>query len=171
MKNNISIKKIALIAIFITLSLILSYVDSLIPINIMVPGIKIGLANLIIIYSLYMLGIKEAIFISIIRVVISSILFGSILTFVYSLTGAIVSLLIMVILKSFTSLTVITISIIGGVMHNMTQIIVAIILMNTKEIVYYLPILILTGVISGMMIGIFSTLLIKFSKNNLKISW
>lgn len=171
MKNNISIKKIALIAIFITLSLILSYVDNLIPINIVVPGIKIGLANLIIIYSLYMLGIKEAIFISIIRVVISSILFGSILTFVYSLTGAIVSLLIMVILKSFTSLTVITISIIGGVMHNMTQIIVAIILMNTKEIVYYLPILILTGVISGMMIGIFSTLLIKFSKNNLKISW
>ncbi len=171
MKNNISIKKIALIAIFITLSLILSYVDSLIPINIMVPGIKIGLANLIIIYSLYMLGIKEAIFISIIRVVISSILFGSILTFVYSLTGAIVSLLIMVILKSFTSLTVITTSIAGGVMHNMTQIIVAIILMNTKEIVYYLPILILTGVISGMMIGIFSTLLIKFSKNNLKISW
>jgi len=171
MKNKLSVKKIAIIAIFISLALILSYVDSLIPLTIMVPGIKIGLANVVIIFSLYMLGFNTALFISIIRVILSSVLFGSILTFAYSMTGAMLSILVMVILKNKVKLSTLTISIIGAVMHNIGQILMAIILMNTKEIIYYLPILMITGMISGTIIGIISALLIKFFKKNKIVDW
>lgn len=171
MKNKLSVKKIAIIAIFISLALILSYVDSLIPLTIMVPGIKIGLTNVVIIFSLYMLGFHTALFISIIRVILSSVLFGSILTFAYSMTGAMLSILVMVILKNKVKLSTLTISIIGAVMHNIGQILMAIILMNTKEIIYYLPILMITGMISGTIIGIISALLIKFFKKNKIVDW
>lgn len=171
MKKKLSVKKIVVIAIFISLALILSYVDSLIPIAIMVPGIKMGLANVIIIFSLYMLGYKATFFISIIRVILSSILFGNILTFAYSFAGAILSLLIMVILKNRVKLATITISIIGAVVHNIAQIGVAILFMHTKEMLYYLPILMITGIISGALIGIVSALLIRFIEKNKINGW
>lgn len=171
MKEKISVKKIAIIAIFITLALVLSYVDSLIPLAIMVPGIKIGLANIVIILSLYMIGEKETILISTIRVILSSLLFGTMLTFAYSIAGAILSFIIMVILKKKTTLAMMTISIIGAVSHNIGQIIMAVIIMSTKEIIYYLPILMITGVISGTIIGILSSLLIQFTKKNEILKW
>lgn len=171
MKEKISVKKIAIIAIFITLALVLSYVDSLIPLAIMVPGIKIGLANIVIILSLYMIGEKETILISTIRVILSSLLFGTILTFAYSMTGAILSLIIMIILKKKTTLATMTISIIGAVSHNIGQIIMAVMIMSTKEIIYYLPILMITGVISGTIIGILASLLILFTKKNQILKW
>lgn len=171
MKEKISVKKIAIIAIFITLALVISYVDSLIPLAIMVPGIKIGLANIVIILSLYMIGEKETILISTIRVILSSLLFGTMLTFAYSMTGAILSFIIMVILKKKTTLATMTISIIGAVSHNIGQIIMAVIIMSTKEIIYYLPILMITGVISGTIIGILSSLLIQFTKKNQILKW
>lgn len=171
MKEKKSIKKIAILAIFITLALVLSYVDSLIPLAIVVPGIKIGLANVVIILSLYTIGEKETIFISGIRVILSSLLFGTLVTFLYSMTGAILSFIVMVLLKKKTNLASITISIIGAVSHNLGQIIMAILIMNTKEIIYYLPILIITGVISGTLIGIFANLLIQFTKKNQLFKW
>lgn len=171
MKEKISVKKIAIIAIFVTLALVLSYVDSLIPLAIMVPGIKIGLANIVIILSLYMIGEKETILISTIRVILSSLLFGTMLTFAYSMTGAILSLIIMIILKKRTTLATMTISIIGAVSHNIGQIIMAVIIMSTKEIIYYLPILMITGVISGTIIGVLASLLIQFTKKNQILKW
>lgn len=171
MKEKISVKKIVIIAIFITLALVLSYVDSLIPFAIMVPGIKIGLANIVIILSLYMIGEKETILISTIRVILSSLLFGTMLTFAYSMTGAILSLIIMIILKQKTTLAMMTISIIGAVSHNIGQIIMAVIIMSTKEIIYYLPILMIIGVVSGTIIGILSSLLIQFTKKNQMLKW
>lgn len=171
MKEKISVKKIAIIAIFVTLALVLSYVDSLIPLAIMVPGIKIGLANIVIILSLYMIGEKETILISTIRVILSSLLFGTMLTFAYSMTGAILSLIIMIILKKKTTLATMTISIIGAVSHNIGQIIMAVMIMSTKEIIYYLPILMITGIISGTIIGILASLLILFTKKNQILKW
>ncbi len=166
MRKKGAVKKIAIIAIFISLALILSYVDSLIPIHIMVPGIKIGLANVIIIFSLYMLDSKAAIFISFSRVILSSILFGSILTFAYSMTGALLSIVVMILLKNKAKLATLTTSIMGAVMHNIGQILMALILMSTKEIIYYLPVLVISGILSGMLIGIVGALLIQFAKKN-----
>ena len=131
MKNKI--KQIAMMAILIALSFVLSYVDSLIVLPFGIPGIKLGIANIAIIYTLYKIGAKEAIVVSILRLVLSSILFGSVLTFLYSLVGAVLSLSLMIILKKYTNLALITISISGAVLHNIGQIIVAVIVMATKD--------------------------------------
>lgn len=163
MKNKI--KQIAMMAILIALSFVLSYVDSLIVLPFGIPGIKLGIANIAIIYTLYKIGAKEAIVVSILRLVLSSILFGSVLTFLYSLVGAVLSLSLMIILKKYTNLALITISISGAILHNIGQIIVAVIVMATKEIVFYLPILIITGILSGIGVGILSVLTIKYTKN------
>ena len=163
MKNKI--KQIAMMAILIALSFVLSYVDSLIVLPFGIPGIKLGIANIAIIYTLYKIGAKEAIVVSILRLVLSSILFGSVLTFLYSLVGAVLSLSLMIILKKYTNLALITISISGAALHNIGQIIVAVIVMATKEIVFYLPILIITGILSGIGVGILSVLTIKYTKN------
>ena len=162
MKNKV--KQIAMMAILIALSLILSYVDSLIVLPFGIPGIKLGIANIAIIYTLYKIGAKEAIMVSI-RLILSSILFGTILTFLYSLVGAVFSLSLMIILKKYTSLALITISISGAVLHNIGQIMVAVLVMATKEIILWLPVLIITGILSGIGVGILSVLTIRYTKN------
>lgn len=158
-------KRFAILSIMIGLSLVLSYVDSLIPIVVTIPGIKLGLANIATIYVLYRLGIKEAIIVSILRVFLSALLFGTVVTLSYSIVGATLSLLIMILLKKYTSFHAITISIVGAVMHNIGQIGVAILIMSTKEIVYYLPILVITGVISGIGVGLLAILVLKYTQN------
>ncbi len=164
------IKIIAFLAILIALALVLSYVDSLIVVSFVVPiirlpGIKLGLANIAIIYTLYKMGIKEAILVSLVRLVLSSILFGSITTFLYGLCGAILSLSVMIILKKLTSFSLVAISIFGSIMHNIGQIIVAIFIMSTKEIGLYLPVLVISGIICGIAVGILSYLTLKYTKN------
>lgn len=158
-------KRFAILSIMIGLSLVLSYVDSLIPIVVTIPGIKLGLANIATIYVLYRLGTKEAIIVSILRVFLSALLFGTVVTLSYSIVGATLSLLVMILLKNMSSFHAITISIVGAVMHNMGQIGVAILIMSTKEIVYYLPILVITGVISGIGVGLLSILVLKYTQN------
>lgn len=158
-------KKFAILSIMIGLSLVLSYVDSLIPIVVTIPGIKLGLANIATIYVLYRLGIKEAIIVSILRVFLSALLFGTVVTLSYSIVGATLSLVIMIVFKRISSLHMITISILGAVMHNMGQIGVAMFIMSTKEIIYYLPILVITGVISGIGVGLLAILVLKYTQN------
>lgn len=158
-------KKFAILSIMIGLSLVLSYVDSLIPIVVTIPGIKLGLANIATIYVLYRLGIKEAIIVSILRVFLSALLFGTVVTLSYSIVGATLSLVIMIVFKRISSLHMITISILGAVMHNMGQIGVAMFIMSTKEIIYYLPILVITGVISGIGVGLLAILVLKYTEN------
>ncbi|MCM1514031.1 MAG: Gx transporter family protein [Anaeroplasma bactoclasticum] len=158
-------KRFAILSIMIGLSLVLSYVDSLIPIVVTIPGIKLGLANIATIYVLYRLGIKEAIIVSILRVFLSALLFGTVVTLSYSLVGATLSLLTMIVLKHMGSFHAITISITGAVMHNIGQIGVAILIMSTKEIIYYLPILVITGVISGIGVGLLAILVLKYTQN------
>lgn len=158
-------KRFAILSIMIGLSLVLSYVDSLIPIVVTIPGIKLGLANIATIYVLYRLGIKEAIIVSILRVFLSALLFGTVVTLSYSIVGATLSLVIMIVFKQISSLHMITISILGAVMHNMGQIAVAMFIMSTKEIIYYLPILVITGVISGIGVGLLAILVLKYTQN------
>ena len=156
------------LALTIALALILSFVESKIPAFVAIPGIKVGLANIAVIFTLYKLGEKEAIIVSIIRVILVSMLFGSSVSLIYSISGAVLSLLTMILLKKLTPLTEITISICGGIMHNVGQICAASIMLSTNVVIYYLPFLLLSGTVAGVAVGVASGLLIKRVKLNLQ---
>lgn len=154
-------RKIARMGLLTALALILSYVESLIPAFVAVPGVKMGLANIVVVFALYTLGPGEAAIVSIIRVLLSSLLFGSILSLSYSAAGAVISLLSMIILMKTKIFGVTSVSVTGGVFHNLGQILVACLVLETDVLLYYLPVLILSGTISGAVIGIASSIVIK----------
>ena len=126
-----------------------------------VPGIKMGLPNIAIIFTLYKLGVKEAFTVSLIRLIFASLLFGTLLSFSYSLAGALLSLSVMALLKKVDLFSLAGISVCGGVLHNLGQILVAIFMTGVKEIAYYMIFLAVAGTISGVVIGLTSALLIK----------
>ena len=151
-----STKRIANISMLIALAIIFSYVEVLIPISIGIPGIKMGLANIVIVIALYSLNLGDVWMISIIRIFIIGIMFGNFMSIAYSLSGAVVSLTIMAIIKKSNILGIMGTSIIGGVSHNIAQLLVAMFVVSNKVVLYYMPVLIIAGVITGAMIGILS---------------
>ena len=153
-------KKLTTLAMTITFALILSYIESRIPALVAIPGIKVGLANIAVIFTLYKFGLKEAIGVSFVRVVIVSMLFGSPVSMIYSVAGAFLSLAAMVILKKLTPLKEIAVSVCGGIMHNVGQIAMASIMLSTNVVAYYLPFLILSGTLAGIAVGAAAALLI-----------
>ncbi len=157
MKN----KKLVLLSFLLCLCLILSYIDSIIPYNFVIPGIKIGLCNIAIIFTIYKFSIQEAILISLLRVLIMGILFNNGLTFLYSLAGAILSLIVMTILKKINIFDEYGVCVAGALSHNIGQLLCACFLLNTSTIIYYLPYLLLSGFFSGILVGILSLVLIK----------
>lgn len=159
MRNNT--KKLTRLALTVSFALILSYIESRIPAFVAIPGVKVGLANIAVIFSLYKLGAKEAASISVVRVLLVSFLFGSPISLIYSLTGAVLSFAVMLLLKKLTPLGEITISVCGGVSHNIGQIAAASFMLETNVVVYYLPVLILSGTVAGIAVGVASALLIK----------
>jgi heptaprenyl diphosphate synthase len=158
MKNT---KKLATLSVIVALAMVLSFLESRIPAFVAIPGIKVGLANIAVIFTVYKLGAREGVLISIIRVLLVSILFGSTVSLWYSLAGAILSLIVTILLKKYTKLAVVTVSVAGGVSHNLAQIGVACLLLETNIIVYYLPFLLLSGTVAGIAVGVASALLIK----------
>ena len=148
-------------AITVSLALILSFIESRIPAFVAIPGIKVGLANIAVIFTLYKLGVPEAIAVSIVRVILVSILFGTPVSLIYSISGATLSLASMILLKRFTPLNEITVSLVGAIMHNVGQILAASVMLKTDVITYYLPFLILSGTIAGIAVGVVSGILIK----------
>ena len=162
-KKTLQLTTLAFITAF---AMILSFVESRIPTFVAIPGVKVGLANIAVIFTLYKLGVKEAIAISMVRVLLISMLFGSPVSLIYSVCGAVLSLLTMVLLKKFTPLTEVTISVTGGVMHNVGQIAAASFMLSTNVVIYYLPFLLVSGTIAGIVVGIASAMLIKRVKFN-----
>ncbi len=154
-----------MLGLTIALAMIMSYIEVLVPLSFAVPGIKMGLANIVIIFVLYKFGIKEAALVSLIRVILVSLLFSNVMAMWYSLAGAVLSLSVMWVLKKIDKFSVIGVSVAGGVMHNVGQIIMAIILLGTEQIALYLPVLIITGTVTGIVIGIVSGLVINRFKN------
>ncbi len=134
-------------------ALILSYIESLIPFFFGVPGMKLGLPNMAIVMALYMFGWKEAIVINVFRIVISGFLFGNMYGILFSLSGAVISFIAMVMIKSTDRFSMTGTSIIGGVFHNIAQILVAAFVVKTSGIIYYMPVLIIAGVITGFING------------------
>lgn len=154
-------KKVAYFGVLLSLSLILSYVESLFPFGFGIPGVKLGLANLVTMIALFCLGARQATLLSVLRVVLSGILFGNVFAIVYSLSGAAFSLIIMILLKETKKFSVLGVSIAGGVAHNIGQIILATFLMENKAFFYYIPVLLIVGTVTGMLIGIGSNEVMK----------
>ena len=156
-----STKRLATDAMFLTLALVVSYIEVLIPIAVGIPGIKLGLANGVIMVLLFFTTWIRTLEISVIRVVLAGFLFGNPMTIAYSLAGGILSLIVMGILKKIKGFSSVGISVGGGVAHNIGQLSIAVILMENTKIYYYAPVLLLTGTIAGVMIGVFSGVLVK----------
>lgn len=160
MKNNA--KKTAFIGVLTAVALVLSYIEAILPpIYVTVPGIKVGLPNIIIIFILYKFGVKEAFAVSLFRVLAVTALFGNFMTFAYSTVGAVLSLAVMMLLKKSKLFSTVGVSIAGGVCHNLGQIIVAMVLLNSAEIGYYMIVLAITGTLAGSFIGLVGALLLK----------
>ena len=164
MNNRISTKKIALCGVLTALAMIFSYIESVIPIPIPVPGIKLGVVNIAVITILYVLGVKEAIVINLLRIALTALLFGNVNSFLFSISGAVLSLTIMIIMKKLDFFSCIGVSVCGGVMHNVGQIIAAVFIMGSEAIVLYLPVLIVSGVFTGVVIGVVSGIVAKHVK-------
>ena len=141
--------------------MILAYVESQIPIFTAMYGVKIGLPNIVMVLLLYKVGAKETVTVSIIRILLISMLFGSVQSLTFSIAGAVLSLLGMILLKRTNLFSCITVSIVGGILHNIGQIIAACLWTGTAEIAYYLPVLLISGILAGAVIGIVAGLLVK----------
>lgn len=152
---------VALYGMFISVAAVMSYVESLVPIRLPAPGMKIGLANIVIIWVLYSMGIKPAAIINVLRVLLVGFLFGNLYSILFSFVGAAASLGVMYALKKVKHFSVVGVSIAGGVTHNLAQTAVAMIVLENARIAYYLPALIIGGVAAGIAIGILGGLLYK----------
>ena len=155
-------KTTAFLGLCTALALILAYVEVLLPpFFSSVPGIKMGLPNIAVIFVLYRFGAPEAVLVSVVRVIVISVLFGNPATFIYSMAGALLSIAAMAILKKTDLLSAVGVSVAGGVFHNVGQILVAIFMLGAAEVGYYIVALAVSGIISGILIGLCGALMIK----------
>lgn len=141
---------------FTALAMIFSYVEVLIPINLGIPGMKLGLANLVVVVTLYTMGAPMAFAVSMIRIVLVSATFGSLSAMLYSLAGGLLSFAGMILLKKIPNFSMVGVSVAGGLLHNMGQLIVAMAVVENIHLVSYLPPLMIAGTVTGMLIGIIS---------------
>ncbi|MBH1941402.1 Gx transporter family protein [Mobilitalea sibirica] len=161
-------KKVATYGLLVALAFILSYIESLIQIPFAVPGIKLGLANLVVITALYSMGAKEAFVLSLIRILLVGFTFGNPSTMMFSLGGGLLSWALMSIFKWSKLFSIVGVSIIGGVSHNIGQILVAIFVVDNINLFYYLPFLLVSGVVTGTLIGILGAMIVKRIRNILR---
>ncbi len=154
-------RRLTLYGVCTALALILSYVEAQIPAFVAVPGVKMGLTNIVVVTALYILGDKGAVAINFVRIIVVSLLFGSFMSFAFSLAGGMLSTVVMIILKKTRRFGTAGVSVAGGITHNIGQILVAMILLNTRAIFWYLPVLWISGIVSGLVIGLIGALVIK----------
>lgn len=154
-------KKIARYGLLVALALVLSYAESLVPLSVAVPGVKLGLPNLVVIFALYRIGAKEAAVLSVLRVVLVSAMFGNAYSLWYSLAGAVLSLAVMSALKQTKLFGCTGVSVAGGVCHNLGQIAVAMLVLRSAGVAYYLPVLVFSGTLAGVAIGAVGAVMVK----------
>jgi heptaprenyl diphosphate synthase len=146
-------KKVAVSGVLIALAFIFSYVEAILPISVGIPGVKLGLSNIVSLVALYVLGEKMAAQITLVRVILVGFTFGSLSSMLYSMAGAVLSLLAMILTKKWDKFTIIGVSTLGGVMHNIGQLLMAVLVLKTVPFFYYTPILIISGMITGILVG------------------
>lgn len=157
MKNT---KRLVLLAMLTAVAMILSYVESLLP-SVGIPGVKMGLANIAVIFALFRFGWKAAAALSLVRVVLVSLLFGSVGAMLYSLAGAVLSLAVMALLRRTDRFSTVGVSVAGGVAHNAGQILMAMLILQTRQLLGYLPVLAVAGIGGGILTGLAAALLIR----------
>ena len=160
MKNKS--RTVAFLGLCTALAMILAYVEILIqPLFPSLPGIKMGLPNIVIVFLLYRRGPLYAAGVSLLRILLVSMLFGNVMALLYSLAGGILSLLVMALLRRFRILSPVGVSVAGGVTHNIGQILTAMLLLETAELGYYLVVLTVTGTVAGILVGLCGAVLIE----------
>ena len=166
-KLKLDTKKLTLLSALIAVAMILSYAESLVPAFVAVPGVKVGLSNIATVFALYTLGWQYAICVSVVRVFLSALLFGNFVSLIYSLSGAVLALAVMILLKKLDLFSSIGVSVAGGVLHNAGQIIAACIVMENAAISLYIIPLMISGTIAGVVIGIVSGILVERIKKHI----
>lgn len=166
--KKMTTKKTAQLGVYIALAMVLSYVESLIPFSFGIPGIKLGLTNVVTVIMMYTYGIPGALGVAVLRAVLSGFMFGNAFSIIYSVAGCVLSFIFMYILKKTNHFAIISVSAAGGVMHNVGQLIVAANVVKTYSVIYYAPVLIIAGVFTGIIIGIVSDEIVKRIGNRME---
>ena len=156
---NLKYKKLTFLALSVSLAMILSFVESLIPPLVAIPGVKIGLANIVTVFLLYTLGWRAAGVVSLIRVLLSVLLFGNVQSMIFALSGALLSFIVMIIAKRLLPFGKVGVSVLGAIAHNAGQVIAAVIVMETAALAYYFIPLVISGTIAGVFVGILAAIL------------
>ncbi len=159
--TNSKTQRTALYGLLIALAMILSYVEAQIPVFFAVPGMKLGLTNIVVLYALYRIGYSGAFLINLARILLVGMLFGNGMSIAYSLAGGLLSTLVMMLLKKTGKFRIVTVSIAGGITHNIGQILVAVVMLQTTELAWYLLVLWFSGLASGCVIGLICGELVK----------
>ena len=157
-----SSRRLARYALLTALAMALSWLESLVPLaGAVPPGVKLGLTNLVVIFALYRMGLRDAAAISLIRVVLVAFTFGNSYSFAYSLAGAALSLAVMALLKRSGKFSLLGVSVAGAVSHNIAQVLVAMAVMETARLAWYLPVLLVSGIAAGVCVGAAGALIVK----------
>ncbi len=147
-------RKTAYLGLFAAVAIIFGYVESMFPAFVAIPGVKLGIANLVTMLMIYLYSWREAAAISVVRILVIGFMFGNLFSIAYSLAGACISLIVMLLLKKIGGFSLIGVSIAGGVAHNVGQILVAVGIVENFSLMYYLPVLLVSGIITGLLVGI-----------------
>lgn len=154
--------RIAYYGLFAALAVLMGYVEMLVPVPVPIPGVKLGLANVVVLVMLYYMDAKSAFFISLVRVVLCGLLFAGFAGLLYSLSGALLSFAAMALLKKTGRFSMIGVSVAGGVFHNVGQITVAALAVENVRMAYYLPFLLVSGVVTGVLIGLVAQMALRY---------
>ena len=155
-------KRTAFYGLFLALALVAGYVEQLLPVSLGIPGVKLGLANVVTMVLLYTVGVRAAVGITAARILLAGMLFGTGFSIVYSAAGAVCSMLVMLLLKRTGRFSSVSVSMAGGVFHNVGQIIVAALVVENMKMAYYLPFLLVSGVVTGCLIGVVARLCLRY---------
>lgn len=160
--NYMDIKQMAVLSFLLAVAVVLGYIEVLFPFNFGIPGIKIGLANVVSLFILYQYRYRDALVVGILRILIIGFLFGNLFMIIYSLSGLLLSITLMIFLKKSSIFSIIGVSVAGAISHNIGQLIVAFFVVRTMGILtFYVPVLLVAGVIAGLCTGIITTTLMK----------
>lgn len=158
-RNRLFVQRLALSALLTAVMLVLGYVESLIPTGI--PGIKLGLSNSVLLFAIYTLGIPNALLLMVVKVLLSGFLFSGVNAMLYAFAGGLLSMLAMVLLYKLQRFHILTIAMVGAVMHNVGQVVLAMLMLQTERLIYYMAILMLVGLVTGYITGTVTRILLR----------
>lgn len=161
MQSQSKAKRLTLSAILAALAMIFSYIEFLVPFSVGIPGVKLGIANLVIVIALYALDFRYAFTINVVRILLNGFMFTGVFAMLYALSGGILSIVVMGLLKKTDKFSMVGVSMAGGVAHNLGQLIIAAIMVENLKMFLYFPVLLFSGMLTGILIGMGGTILFR----------